>query len=958
MKKDTVKRKTALILALLIVGSAVLSFAGCTVPGSPGPSGEEIPEELRVSANESMTRDAIRADGGEPLRALVLYADAYPGAGTANASDETSDGAGTAAADLKKVFTGSEGWAEAYTQLTQSLLVNLEAEAKGVFELARSAARPVFSDTAQGLWEALEQPLAAYDLIELDPSVTADPVLWRSVEPALRDWVRDGGFLFVANPSVPAFDKDFIGISDYKKLNSAPTEWTLPEVRGNLAELQEVLSDYLTLFRSFRNARNYAGCDFGYVFTPRTAVSLVDIDASAQRLIAPSGLTETVYAIVSEPGEADFGKAEGDDTDRGATRWIQTGTFALSTVNRWGDGFVLACSGLLPNGFTVNSYTLQSETADRETFIPTTAACSELFRTAFASFASKETRGYAVKRIFGSDGTPSIAWQLHYEEETGIANGSALLFADLAERYGQIPSYTLVRNVYTWFRSSATVSYILGSLDDDGHVIFEPDPYENAYDSGTHFVDEGTGAFLTFDTVNTGSYFTPNPWDDSAGCTVDVAVERTADGTPLFLFRTPDGKIYTSYGRGFRDGNYVVSSPVYLDPNRFDSATGYDAMTEPFRRMDAQEQEIRHFLGTPYEHPGVGEWSRTAAADLDGDGIIETVIGNADGYLGVYTAYLDTPVSSIMKWRFDGRLGSSYGNAFGNSDLKFGEYACPSFADLNGDGIPDLIVGHREYGLAYPVDSPYFPERDALSSQLAELTSRGYYIGAHVKTTIAATPDQERTELELHRQALAAYGIDVSSIGVNHHTWVSANASLPQSFESEWAADFLWDSGWKAANNTVSPENNAENALVLPFFRIDGNGDETILLFNTSTVGYDENGWSAYMAKYGLPVSVYYHCDLAYLDPDATETFVRNVGAFADRNGYRWVSEDTLAKEIAAAYNVTVGSAALNGSELTLRLDEKRNDFPLYDPAIQSRANVRIEPAECFDTLTITAWQN
>ena len=38
----------------------------------------------------------------------------------------------------------------------------------------------------------------------------------------------------------------------------------------------------------------------------------------------------------------------------------------------------------------------------------------------------------------------------------------------------------------------------------------------------------------------------------------------------------------------------------------------------------------------------------------------------------------------------------------------------PVAADINGDGIDDLICGSLEYGASYPIDSEYFPYKLSL----------------------------------------------------------------------------------------------------------------------------------------------------------------------------------------------------------------------------------------------------
>ena len=68
----------------------------------------------------------------------------------------------------------------------------------------------------------------------------------------------------------------------------------------------------------------------------------------------------------------------------------------------------------------------------------------------------------------------------------------------------------------------------------------------------------------------------------------------------------------------------------------------------------------------------------------------------------------------------------------------------PTFVDLNSDGTKDLFVGSLEYGLAYPIDSEYFPFKDNLAQQIRFMKDKGYYVGMHFYTKINASKEYEK----------------------------------------------------------------------------------------------------------------------------------------------------------------------------------------------------------------------
>lgn len=783
-----------------------------------------------------------------------------------------------------------------------------------------------------------------YDMVYVDRSVVNSPSFDASF---VQDYVRAGGSVFLDNETYDLFDKDFIGAEDFVPVEGCPVDMQYTEdIPSGMKKIQSLIYDFCDLYR------NYADYE----------------DKLQWQSYGVGVIPSTAQCITTKDG------------------------LGIYTLNKYGDGYVFFTNPLLPNAFSVNNLS-PSDTG--EPLAATTVGANKLMRDYFAEFVSLNKYGYAVENVMGSFARPDASWELHYEDINGIENGSAEIFEEMCERYGQVPSFTLVRNPYIWFRRAESVTY---ALNENGR--YSMDPYENAYSSGTHFVSAKKWLSLDYydDTI---SYFEES--SDYTKRAYPYPIDYNKDGNMDLICGSADGMIYFFEGKGMNT-NYELGYASY-----FTDAAGNPIRVESYSSpcladidSDGKDEivtgdeygSIRYFEsrgGMVLEDMGVIlETGLTDAmpafGDLNNDGIIDMAVGSRSGELRVYygdmglygTEFNDyESVDAVTSWcspciadtngdgrdelfagTFDGYIAVFDGttligymmgterNYKGNDNLKFGTNCVPRFYDINGDGVLDLIAGSLEYGMAVPVDSKYFPFREKLQQQLDGFKERDIYVGVHSLSHEYADPFHDERELEYQKNAFEDYGLQFKGSGANQHTWRTSKVGYDAFFDNmqgydgtyakQFEAGLLWNSGSQTPDSAAIPEVSAENTILIPFWL-----DNGLLMLEPCNTPNGNSFYSSLSAKYEVPLLFYNHCDYVYRERESEEEKIKKVSEIVSDYDYNFVEENQLAKMAAAALNTHV-NAKWENDTLYLTAEARDKDIPLYDEDYQNSAGVKV----------------
>lgn len=820
--------------------------------------------------------------------------------------------------------------------------------------MSGSADNNIYNDLKYGI-------IANADVFNLSPNSDLSAYDIVFVEDGLEEidaekidtYVYNGGTVVLDNSYITNFSDEFLGASAIVPLGVCPVDMTYPEPGENLRPISELLYDYTNTLKAYTNFDAYAAKDYGMGIVPSTA--------------------EVIAGI---------------------------GDVGVYTMNKYGSGTVFVTNPMLPSKYTVASLT---EGEDGEPLAFNTAGAENLLISYYTEYVSKEKYGFAVERTFGSYATRSAAWELHYEDITGIENNSLETFSKLCMSKGQMPSYTLARNLYTWFKRAESVTYL--TADANG---FKNDIYEGAYCSGTHIAS--SGSWLEIDSYeHTESYFDDNK--EYTKRAYPCPIDWNEDGNLDFICGSADGRFYYYEGYGMGTNYETGIATLFTDTDGFPLNVGAysspvvfdidgDGMGEIVSGSESgtifafdsmKSEENPNSLAFSYKgeilHTGLTD-CMIACGHLNEDNIMDLAVGSRDGEMRVYYGYTEdgrttlynnyVTVASQQTWAapciynntlwsgtlegyvaYYGFNGSEYVlsgyleydeiSRRGDKRITIGMNSVPRFADIDRDGDDDLICGSLEYGMAYPMDSEYFPYADELKSQLQFCKDNNIYMGVHGYTHRYATPEREELELEYQKKAFEKFGIEWDGKGVNQHTWFTSqhgydgsgingyNPSYNGTFASQHDSGLLWNSGSRLPESAASPERCAENAIPLPLYM----PERDFLIMETSNTPHGDGSFSYTSVKYDMPMLFYNHCDYIYEQSDSQEAAVDKVGQVVEDYDYVFVGEDQMAKAVSAAYNMDINAESKDGKIIiggTVR-DTSRG---LYDENYSNAVGVKV----------------
>ncbi len=193
---------------------------------------------------------------------------------------------------------------------------------------------------------------------------------------------------------------------------------------------------------------------------------------------------------------------------------------------------------------------------------------------------------------------------------------------------------------------------------------------------------------------------------NSGGVVSPYFTDVDVDGKIDMLLGTLSGK--TRYYRNISTTN-VPDFELAVDTFGGVMSSGYAWVT--FELPNGEFIDTFMQVGDGLAHPSL--------QDLDGDGKREFIVGGAHGNVYIFTDVEDNYTGKFKKSPigFYNELTQSY-----SSLPDFGSYARPVFGDLNGDTIPDILIGNNRGGVMFRQGSMKVSTRNYLKVSSTQVT--------------------------------------------------------------------------------------------------------------------------------------------------------------------------------------------------------------------------------------------
>lgn len=788
----------------------------------------------------------------------------------------------------------SSSFLDIYQNYKQSLLANLSVE-------------PISLDYFD------KMDLNEWNIIYLDKSVIGKEE-FDNYKEEIMDFVKDGGFLFLEDEFYNQFPLEFLGAKSFEELNQFPKELTFPETRENLLGIQATLKLFHEDLVEYYDDNTLNSLDKGHGFIPSTATPLVS-----------------------------------------------SGDLALYGINQVGEGHVFYSNSMLPNDDYITGFDMTKKHEDQEYFSFTFATANHLFRNEFPAFVSKELYGFAAKKVLGPYGRPAMAWQNHFEVSSAVENGTMERWIDILKEYQQIPSYSLARSPYEWgvWKESIMLHTNIGTNEDPKfigeeenshyssgkHLITEDNEYltlneyedykslgsklelpyraypsvadvdgdgildivsgsQDGYlylflgkDEGTTYKEEIKLKDEKGNPINIGKYSTPVLYDINKNGTLDIIVGN--DNGEIYLYINQGNLSFKKNSILIEDENLTNATPTIGDMNgdgTLDLIVGnakgeiYFYKGKWINSTLTFDKEGIILKNKDGKNINAGNYAAPTLKDIDGDGQNELIVGNSTGYIRIY----DVQNSNLVD---KGYIEGTTFNQHGNKRLWGGYYSVPTFADLDGDGNMDLLVGQVEFGLPTPIDSPLFPYEEELRKSINYAKTNHIDIYPHAYFNKYKSSYQEEKELELHKKAFEYYDLPWTNLGTNQHTWDVNNIFNNQSFYSQKKSGLKWNSGFRPSVEAGEPSLSRDYIWTIPFRLANEWGTEDFILYSPSPyIPTFEEAYKSYTAL-DLPITHFYHIEYSANEEEGLEGLrykAQILDEIRDEEDYNFMTEPQM----------------------------------------------------------------
>ena len=375
-------------------------------------------------------------------------------------------------------------------------------------------------------------------------------------------------------------------------------------------------------------------------------------------------------------------------------------------------------------------------------------------------------------------------------------------------------------------------------LDDDGDL----DAVVGAVDGTLHYFENTGSATAPAFTERTGA---ANPFNG-----VNVGLSSA----PSFADLDGDGDLDAVVGSNYGTLHYFENTGSAVAP----------AFTE------------RTGAANPFDGVNVGFSSAPSFADLDGDGDLDAVVGVVDGTLH----YFENTGTALAP-AFTARTGAA--NPFNGVDV--GYTGTPSFADLDGDGDLDAIVGasdgtlhyFKNTGAGFTLVVNVTAQNDAatLSADVLNLTETNAAADISSSGTLTITDPDSPATFVAQAGTAGSYGtFAITSAGAWTYTASSAH--------NEFVAGTTYTDTFPVAS--------ADGTLTSVTINILGSNEAAVLSADVRNL--TETNAAADISSSGT---------LTITDPDSPATFVAQAGTAG--------SYGTFAIDSAGAWTYTASSA-------------------------------------------------